>query len=337
MSHSAHNVKALGLLSGGLDSVLASQIVMQQEINVTGITFILPWKCHAKPAAVINARSLDIPVITHQLKNGFLDMIEHPQHGYGTAMNPCIDCKIFMLRKAEEYRKKIKAHFLFTGEVLGQRPMSQTAPNLRLIERRTGLAGKIVRPLSARLLPPTEAEHKGWINREALLAISGRSRKLQEELADRYHIHEYSQPAGGCHLTEASFASRLRDFYRHAHTDYTETESLMYGRHYRINNHFKAVLGRDEGENTRLEQFAKARDHLFVVADKDKVGPLCRLQGPAPNQNILTICGGLIKRYSKYKHHDMLAIHGWQKGDPSRQWDFNVPTLSDARIREMRI
>ncbi len=330
-------IKAVALLSGGLDSVLAAKLISELGIQVYGITFILPWKCYDKPKAFDNAHKIGIPIIGRQLKEDFLQIIKNPNHGYGTAINPCVDCKIFMLKKAEAYRKQINAHFLFTGEVLGQRPLSQTSARLQLIERRTGLINKIVRPLSAQILEPTEAEQNGWVDREKLLDISGRSRKKQIALAQHYQLTGYSQPAGGCHLTERSFAKRIIDFFDHGNFDYRQTEPLMYARHYRIDKDYKVMLGRDEDENNRLVRAADNDDLLLTVAEKDKVGPLCLLKGPTPPTDILLICGGLIKHYSKYKQDPTLKIQSWQKSNPLEPHCFLAYNIPQTVIDQIKI
>lgn len=337
-SHSQKKqIKALALMSGGLDSVLAAKVIHDLGIEVTAVTFVLPWKSYDQPGAVKNATAIGIPIKTIQLDDDFLNVVKNPNHGYGAAINPCIDCKIYMLKKAEEYRKQIHADFLFTGEVLGQRPMSQNSHSMKLIERKTGLVNQIVRPLSAQMLDPTEAEINGLIDRTKLLDLNGRSRKGQMSLAKKLQLKEYEQPAGGCHLTEKSFARRLQDYYALCHQDYRETENLMYGRHYRITQSCKAILGRDAKENDRLLQSANKNDYALVVGDEDKVGPLCLLKGENPPAQTLNTCGALIKRFSKYKNDPALNIKYWKISNPKEEAFLKAKNISEEKIQRMEI
>lgn len=208
--------RAVGLLSGGLDSTLAARLMIEQNIDVYAINFVSPFcTCTAKgagcPAVVTAIRQLgEIPLKRVTLREEYLAMVRNPQFGYGRAMNPCIDCRIMKIRKAGEYMREIGADFLFTGEVLGQRPMSQHRAALETIDRESGLAGLIVRPLSCGLLEPSIPEQRGWIDRTQLLSIAGRSRKPQIELAQDFSINDYPCPAGGCLLTEPQFSAKLK-------------------------------------------------------------------------------------------------------------------------------
>ena len=195
-------VKALGLLSGGLDSILATEMIVKQGIEVTAFNVRSPF-CLCKKdgcAAVDAAKQLNVPLKVVAAGNDYLRMLRNPKHGYGRNMNPCIDCRIFLMKKAKKYAKEIGAAFIFTGEVLDERPMSQHYPAMMLIEKEGGLKGKVLRPLSARLLPETEAEKKGLVDRSKLLDIQGRSRKPQFKLAEEFSIKDYPCPAGGCLL-----------------------------------------------------------------------------------------------------------------------------------------
>ncbi len=252
--------KALALFSGGLDSILAVKVMLQQGIDVEAVNFTSPFFLRENPAAgcpseaVRVAGKLGIPIKVIELGSDFLEMLKAPRHGYGSGMNPCIDCRIFFLRKAGEYMAECGADFIITGEVLGQRPMSQRKDAMRLVERECGLQGLLLRPLSARYLPPTIPEQEGWVDREGLLGISGRSRKEQMRLADEMGIKGYPIPSGGCLLTEPSFISRIRDIFDHAE-DLTmrEFSLLRVGRHFRIGPRTKVIIGRNEVENEVLE------------------------------------------------------------------------------------
>ena len=203
-------MKALGLLSGGLDSTLAVKMVLESGLEVEALNFVTPFcqcskgGCGASEAA----KTFKIPLKIVSAGTDYLRVVRNPRFGYGKNLNPCIDCRIFMLKKAKRYAKQIGAKFIFTGEVLGQRPMSQHRPALALIEKEAGLQGKIVRPLSAKLLPKTEAEEKGFIDEEALRDISGRSRKRQIEMTKEFNITNYPCAGGGCLLTDKEFAQQ---------------------------------------------------------------------------------------------------------------------------------
>ncbi len=211
-------IKAVGLLSGGLDSTLAVKLMIDQGIEVIAFNFRSPFcQCDRKgrcEAAEVAAK-FNIPLHIEAANTEYLRMLRKPKHGYGSNMNPCIDCRILMLKKAERFAEKMGARFLFTGEVLGQRPMSQHQKALELIEKETRLEGKILRPLSAKLLPPTEAELRGWVDREKLPSIRGRSRKPQIALASNIGVFDYPCPAGGCLLTQKEFATKLHDIFSH--------------------------------------------------------------------------------------------------------------------------
>jgi tRNA-specific 2-thiouridylase len=213
-------MKAIALLSGGLDSTLAAKVMMEQGIELEGLNFLTVFctctnrgeTCLASQKAVEN---LGIPLKIFNVSEEYLSVMKHPKHGYGRNMNPCIDCRIFMLKKTKAYMEESGAAFIITGEVLGQRPMSQRKDAMRLIEREAGLEGFILRPLSAKVLPITVPERERWVDREKLLKIEGRSRKPQIELAEHYSIRDYPCSAGGCLLTDPGFSKRMKDLMLH--------------------------------------------------------------------------------------------------------------------------
>src|SRR3990172_5077850 len=214
-------MKALALLSGGLDSTLAAKVILEQGIELEALNFLTVFcTCTNRGATCLASQkaveTLGIPLKVFNISEEYLEIVKHPKHGYGSNMNPCIDCRIFIMKKTKAYMEKSGASFIVTGEVLGERPMSQRRDAMRLIEKEAGLEGVILRPLSAKLLPVTVPEKEGWVNRETLLAFQGRSRKPQMKLADHYGIHDYPSPAGGCLLTDPGFARRMKDlmFYQ---------------------------------------------------------------------------------------------------------------------------
>lgn len=208
-------MKALALLSGGLDSTLAVKLMLDQGIYVEAINFVTPFcLCRRSGCGAYEvAKRFNIPLKVVTVGLDYLRVVRKPKFGYGRGMNPCIDCRIFMLKKAKKYAKETGASFIFTGEVLDERPMSQHRKALEIIEKEAGLKGKILRPLSAKLLPQTEAEIKGWVDRTKLLGIRGRSRKKQIELAKKFGINDYPCPAGGCLLTYKEFANKLKELF----------------------------------------------------------------------------------------------------------------------------
>ncbi|RII28561.1 MAG: hypothetical protein CXR31_01385 [Geobacter sp.] len=252
--------KALALLSGGLDSTLAVKVMLEQGIAVEALNFTSPFcTCTGKNAgckseAVRVAEEFGIPIKVLHKGAEYLEIIRNPRHGYGKGMNPCIDCRIYLLRKAREYMATCGADFVITGEVLGQRPMSQRRDTLRVIERESGLEGLLLRPLSAKHFSPTIPEQEGWVDREKLLAIQGRSRKEQMQLADDLDVKNYPCPAGGCLLTEVSFVSKVRDVFDHSdQVNLRDCRLLKIGRHFRIGPLTKVLIGRNEADNQLLE------------------------------------------------------------------------------------
>jgi hypothetical protein len=277
-------MKAIGLLSGGLDSTIAAKLLLEQGVEVHAVNFVSPF-CTCTPksagcAAVVTAvRQLgNIPLKRIALGDEYLAMVREPRHGYGRGMNPCIDCRIMKIRKAAEYMREVGASFLFTGEVLGQRPMSQHRRALDLIDKESGIAGLILRPLSAQHLPPTVPETSGWVDRAKLLAISGKSRKPQIALATEKGINDYRCPAGGCLLTDPHFTERLRDYFAHTpQPSSADMPLLKFGRHFRLPDGDMIIVARDAGEGEQLLRHGQAADTLLMPGNFS--GPVVLLQG----------------------------------------------------------
>jgi tRNA U34 2-thiouridine synthase MnmA/TrmU len=272
--------RAIGLFSGGLDSIIAAKLVMEQGIDVELVNFTTVFFDRAFKESVMAssqkaAEGIGKPLTVIDISAEFFDVLGDPAYGYGSAMNPCIDCRISMLKKAKRYMTERRASFVFTGEVLGQRPFSQRRDAMKIIERESGLKGFLLRPLSARLMPQTVAEEKGIIDRSKLLSLSGRSRKPQMALAKRFGIEEY--PASGG-LTEKEFAAKLRDLMKHKPDfDAGDIELLKHGRHFRISPTSKLVVGRYAQENHRIAALARKDDVMFHA--QDPLGPVCLLRG----------------------------------------------------------
>ncbi len=299
--------KALVLLSGGLDSTLALRVMLELGFEVLALNFNSPFcRCNSRngcgheASRVAGEWGIRCRVIA--MGQEYLDMVRNPAHGYGKNLNPCIDCRIMMLRKAKEIMEEEGASFLVTGEVLGQRPMSQRRDSMHLIERESGLKGLILRPLSAKLLRPTVPEREGLVDRERLLDLSGRSRKPQIELAENLGVKDYPCPAGGCQLTNPQFARRLKDHFEHSpETTVRDVKLLGLGRHLRLTPGAKAIVGRNEEENRRLLALAGPEEYLLQV--RSGKGPLTILQGEAEEATAdgsspLRLAAGITLRYS---------------------------------------
>ncbi|MDD3296333.1 MAG: tRNA 4-thiouridine(8) synthase ThiI [Candidatus Omnitrophica bacterium] len=265
-------MKAIVLVSGGLDSYLVVRLLQAQGIEPVAVHFRTPFYKQDKIKMMEDAlknmsRSLGVKLILENLNEKYFQAMQNPRYGYGKNFNPCIDCKIFMFRRAKELMDEQRAGFVVSGEVLGQRPMSQNRESMKLIEKESGLEGILVRLLSAKLFEATIAEQKGWLKPEALLGISGRSRKIQIALAQRLGIRQYPWPAGGCLLTEASFCHRLKDKKSYCRNFLEDFELLTVGRHFRLSPEFKFIVGRNEKENSQLEVFTKKGDVWIEPAD----------------------------------------------------------------------
>ena len=301
--------KALALLSGGLDSQLAIRVIQAQGIPVQAVTFWAPF--HSNPAsgdklvAVGAAERLGVPITVLRETEAFLRLIKNPPHGYGRNMNPCIDCHAFMIRRTGELMAELGGDFIITGEVLGQRPMSQMRGSLRVVEKDSGLEGYLLRPLSAKLLPATIPEERGWVDRERLLALQGRSRKPQMALAEQYGVEEYPGPAGGCLATDPEFSHRLRDLLDHGDASGNDMELLKQGRHFRLDPATKAAVGRDHEDNLRILELAQPGDQLLELTDRP--GPLTLLRGEPSDAN-LRAAAALTARYSKAKDEPTAAV-----------------------------
>jgi len=286
-------IKAIALFSGGLDSILAVKLVQKQNIDICGLTFTTPFFNAAKAQA--SARQIDLPLMVEDFTTQHLQMLKSPRYGYGKNMNPCIDCHTLMLKMAGRKMEETGADFLVTGEVLGQRPMSQTKQSLYVVAKNSGYAGYILRPLSAQLLEPVKAEREGKVDRLKLLSISGRGRKDQIRLAKEFGIQQYPPPAGGCLLTDPIFSIRLRDLMSHSEDrQIRDYELLKYGRHFRAGDKGKIIVGRNKTDNEALRQLALNVDLVCNMADFP--GPYVLV--PYGSESAMTAAAALCVRYS---------------------------------------
>jgi tRNA U34 2-thiouridine synthase MnmA/TrmU len=268
-------IKALALISGGLDSLLAAKLIHDQGIEVIAVHFKIPF---CKLDIKENFPAVGIKIIEMDLGEEFLKLILQPRYGFGTNMNPCIDCKILMFSKAKAMMEELGAKFIITGEVLGQRPMSQNKQALQLIKKQSGLDDLLLRPLSAQFFPPTLAEKEGWVKREKLLNFNGRRRNPQTQLAKDMGILKFATPAGGCLLTDADYSRRLEELLKHKELNLDNLALLKTGRHFRIGDNTRLVVGRNKSENDLLEQLAKADDYL-LSPQKNLAGPSALIRG----------------------------------------------------------
>lgn len=299
------NKKAIALLSGGLDSTLAVKVMLEQGIEIVALNFTSAFctcscrgsVCSSEAARV--ASEFDVPIKVLQKGLDYINVVRNPKYGYGQGINPCVDCRIYMHRLAKKYMEEIGASFIITGEVLGQRPMSQRRDAFKNIERESGLEGLIVRPLCAKHLEPTIPEKLGIIDRKKLLGMDGRSRKPQIALAEKFDIQNYPCPSGGCLLTDKIFSKRVRDLLENK-KDVTmkDLHLLKVGRHFRLNKDVKIVIGRDEADNKKIKNLVQTDDTLIEPADF--AGPTGLICGISKNGTHV-LAGRMVLRYAGEK------------------------------------
>ena len=330
--------RAIALLSGGLDSTLAAALTKQLGFGVVGVNFATGFctgegRCVTVLAA---SRDLNIPVRLLDVSDEYLEVVKRPKFGYGSGMNPCLDCRIFMLKKARALMEEEGAEFVVTGEVLGQRPMSQHYRALELVAEESGLGDRLVRPLSGRLLPATYPEKKGWVKREDWLDIQGRSRRRQLALARKLRIGSFTQPAGGCCiLLEKTYAARLRDAFAHMGPDNMNKDDfalLRLGRHFRISPKVKVIVGRDETENAVLSGFALGRIKLDFP---DVPGPTALLEGEVSEEELL-FAARIAARYADAQPAEEVRVVAFQDGE-ARELRVKPLSPDDPRLSELRI
>ncbi|MBF0096840.1 MAG: tRNA (5-methylaminomethyl-2-thiouridylate)-methyltransferase [Magnetococcales bacterium] len=316
-------ISALGLLSGGLDSMLAARLLMDQGIHVACVNFHTGFCIQGHTSAMRNpepnakpprhdalhaAQLLGIKLHMVDIAEDYVRIVTDPKHGYGSNLNPCLDCKIFMVRKAWQLKEALGFHFLFTGEVIGQRPMSQRRENLPHIERAAGVEGWLLRPLCAQRLKSTEPEKLGWVDRKQLKGFHGRGRRAQMELAQQMGLLDYPSPAGGCcFLTDANYSRKLQDLWHsRGERQYTMDDILLLkaGRHLRPAPHFKVIVGRDETENNFLSGFRAQR---WLLQAEGIPGPVMLVEG-TPSDSDLTLACRLTARFGQGRHSPQVTI-----------------------------
>lgn len=331
-------MKAIVLLSGGLDSSLALKMIHDQGIDVLALHFSSSFSLgDGLKGSVASAQKISEFVGTRLrsvfLGEEFLDIVRYPRFGRGKNMNPCIDCRILKFLYAKKVMEEEKASFIVTGEVLGQRPMSQRKNAMNLIERESGLTGFIVRPLSARVMPPSIPEQKGWVDRELFLDLQGRNRTPQIALANEFGIKDYPSPAGGCLLTDPSFSRRIKDLLDHELLDMKSAELLKVGRHFRLTPDFKLVSGRNESENNRLIALAQPEDLIFEP-QLDVPGSTGVGRGVC-DDHVIDLAARIMGRYTTTETENVeIFIH--KKGD-SENKSFLVTKAKDEDISKVRL
>ncbi len=330
---------AIALFSGGLDSALAILLIQRQNIEVTALTFMTHFGCDLGDRSSCGsnpypaAEKFGFKVKLMHLGEKFVDIVINPKYGHGKNMNPCTDCRILMLREAKELMELVNADFVITGEVMGQRPMSQTRDKLNLVAKEAGLKGKLLRPLSAKLLPPTEPELSGLVDREQLESISGRSRKRQLELAREFGLDDFPSPASGCLLTDASYSARLRDLLTHTEgrPSFNALNLLKVGRHFRLDDKTKIVVGRNEADNLQL--FAYKPESAAWLEVPDVGSPLTLLIGEASEENVRR-AAAITARYSAARREPSVDV---LVATPERERRITVTPAKDEAIQPLAI
>jgi tRNA-specific 2-thiouridylase len=336
-------IKAVGMLSGGLDSMLAARVILEQGIQVTALHFRTGFSYIERnrtagrgplgPADVERAAEiLGVPLEIVDVAEEYISLVLNPRFGYGSGMNPCVDCRIFLLRQARAWMEEHGHHFVFTGEVMGQRPKSQMRPTLRTVERESGLEGYLLRPLSARLLKPTIPEQRGWVDREKLYSISGRGRKEQIVLTAKFGITEYAQPSGGCcYLIHQAYSHRLRDFLEHEGKDRLGTDQvqlLAVGRHLRLSSGRKVVVGRHERENDYLKSCGVPG---VLLTTPDHPGPVTLVSGE-PTREEIERAAQITAGYSDGKDELTMRVEVRRKDKPAEVLTVNPLPKEEAQV-----
>lgn len=324
-------VTGIGLISGGLDSTLAARVLQDQGIRVIGVTFVTPFfgSARAEQAAEMLRMELRVMDITQV----HLEMIQSPKHGYGKALNPCIDCHALMFREAGKVMEAEGADFLFSGEVLGERPMSQNRQSLAVVAEESGYPDLILRPLSAKLLPETLPEREGKVDRERLLNISGRSRKPQVELAAHYGITDYPQPAGGCLLTDTGYTRKLKELMtRSPAIAGRDAWLLRVGRHFRLDTGDKVIVGRDQNENAEILSMLDESDVVLDV--RDYPGPIALIPHGASSEESIAKAAAVCIRYSDAPRNEEVAVV-YKRGGKTNT--VSVKAASEEELDRIRI
>jgi tRNA U34 2-thiouridine synthase MnmA/TrmU len=337
--------RAVALISGGLDSLLAAKVMLEQGIHVEGINFYTGFcveghthairkKDKAKPKrnnALWSAEQLGIKLHIIDIIDEYKDVLINPKHGYGANMNPCLDCKIFMISKAKQWMEENGFDFIITGEVMGQRPMSQRKDLLPVVVRESGADDLLVRPLCAKNLAATLPEREGWIDREKMKGFSGRNRKPQMALAKEYGFEDYATPAGGCcFLTDKSYSDKLVDLWQARNKKEYELDDIMLlkvGRHLRPAPHYKLIVSREDGENKFLQGYKKRFGFIEI---KSHNGPLTLIDGELSDED-LKLASRIAARFSQGREADSVTVRTKTKDGEEKQFDITPMPASEIK------
>lgn len=319
-------------MSGGLDSALAAMLLQKLGIEVHAVHVSMPWGCGKHSRVAQLTEKLKVPLKVISLGDDYFQVLKAPKYGFGSAFNPCVDCHIYMIRKAAEYMREISASFVFTGEVLGQRPMSQRRQCLEWVERDCGIPGRLLRPLSALHLEPTLVETEGVVDRSRLLDIDGRSRKEQYRLAKELGLDSFAQPAGGCLLTEEHFGVRMKYVLERGCKDISQTAVLGLGKFFRIDDTAFIITGRDQEENDKLIEYAVPGD--IILRSYVFPGPAALLRG-SDKKEALSIAAGLMQFYSKSRGLEPQPVSWWKKESPDKVFQTNAKILEENEVKNM--
>lgn len=321
--------KALAMISGGLDSILAAKLIKDQGIEVIGICFKSYF--FGPKNAIKMAKQIGIPLEVVDFSEEHFNVVKSPKHGYGKNINPCIDCHAMMMNYTGKLLEKYEADFIITGEVLNQRPMSQNRISLDIVKKESGFSDKILRPLCAKNLNPTKMELEGLVDREKLLDISGRTRKVQMELAENWGIVDYPSPAGGCKLTEPGYANRLKELLEHkGSASVNDLELLRLGRHFRVSDKAKIISCRTGEETTEIKEYLTTEDMIFLAGDFK--GSMVIIIGE-PSQEDIEFAAKVTGRYCKGRNEERVKIkYGYFKKALSNH--IEVKPATDEEINE---
>ena len=331
--------KAVALISGGLDSLLATKVILEQGIHVEGLNFFTGFcvegHTHAirkqdkdkqkRNNALWSAEQLGIKLHIVDIVQEYKDVLLNPKHGYGAHMNPCLDCKVFMVKKAKEWAQKNGFDFIITGEVIGQRPKSQRKETMPVIAKESGAKSRLLRPLCAKLLPVTYPEEQGWVDREKLFGFSGRTRKPQIALAEEFELKDYAQPAGGCCvLTDESYSDKLVDMWQaraanNESRDYTLDDIMLLkvGRHIRPKETYKIIISREEGESHYLSGYRK--DYITLRCTSHS-GPIAMIDGEVTEED-LRFAARIITRYGQARYAEMATVDIQSKDGVTKSYE----------------
>ncbi|MGG7176944.1 tRNA 4-thiouridine(8) synthase ThiI [Clostridium paraputrificum] len=324
--------RALAMVSGGLDSILAAKLIKDQGIEVIGLCFKSYFFNEENARRMVEQIGIKLEVVDFSEEH--FEMVKNPKHGWGKNINPCIDCHAMMMRHSGRLLEEFNADFIITGEVLNQRPMSQNKQALNMVRKESGFGNKILRPLCALNLEPTEMEVNGLVDRDKLMGISGRSRKIQIELADKWGIKDYPSPAGGCKLTEPNYSIRLRnELERKSNLTPKEIDLLKYGRHFVSSDNTTIIVSRTGEEGEALKKILDKEDIVFFPSSHK--GAMAVIHGEATQKDKELACK-LAARYSKGKEEDKVTVKFGNFGTKFKD-EFTIKPATESEINKFLI